>query len=68
MSHADDRIMTFPVTGMTKMKRIITWCHRDLITVREFIIQRSSKIKIFCFISCSCTHSYLLLKMEFFTD
>ncbi len=24
MSHADDRIMTFPITGMTKMKRIIT--------------------------------------------
>ena len=46
------RQMMFHITNMTKVKRIITWCNYYLITIREFIIECSSKIKIFCFISC----------------
>ena len=38
---------------------VITWCNYYLITIREFIIEGSSKVKIFCFISCCCTHDRL---------
>ena len=57
MCHSNNPIMGVHLACMTKTKRIITGCHRNLIAVRKFIIQCSSKIEIFCFISCSCTHN-----------
>ena len=35
--------MIFHIANMAKIKRIITWCNYYLITIREFIIEGSSK-------------------------
>ena len=47
MSHSNNCIMIFHIANMAKIKRIITWCNYYLITIREFIIEGSSKVKIF---------------------
>ena len=66
MCHTDDRIMIFQFFHMAKMKRIISWCYCNLISIGEFIIQRPSHIKIFCLISSCCTHFHLLLLSKIF--
>ena len=64
MRHDDDLIVRLFCTGMPERKRIIPWSDRNLIAVRKFVVQCSSKIKIFCFISCSCTHKHSSLEIE----
>ena len=57
MSHADNSIMTGKCSHMAKLKYIIPRCNGDLIAIGKFIVQCSSEIKIFCFVSCCCTHN-----------
>ena len=60
MCHAYHGIMAFLPAHISEFKRIISRSHGDLIAVREFIIQRSSKIEILCLICRCCTHICLL--------
>ena len=56
MCHADHGIMMLHLTKETEMERIIPGCDCNLLPVRKFVIQIPSKIKVFCFIDCCCTH------------
>ena len=63
VSHTYDCIMAGKFLHMPKLKYIISRCDGDLISIREFIIQCSSEVKVLCLISCCCTHklfSFLL--------
>ena len=60
MCHAYHGIMAVLPAHISEFKRIISRSHGDLIAVREFIIQRSSKIEILCLICRCCTHICLL--------
>ena len=56
MCHSYHGIMAVLPAHISEFKRVISRSHGDLIAVREFIIQRSSKIEILCLICCCCTH------------
>lgn len=49
-------IMAFYLPGKPEIKFVISWRYRDLFPIGKFIIKRSAHIKIFCFVSCCCTH------------
>ena len=54
---ADHGIMALQAARATETKIKITGHDRNLLPVRKLIIQRTSKIEIFCKISQCCTHS-----------
>ncbi len=54
--HSDQSIMAFYLPGKPEIKFVISWRYRNLFPIGKFIIKRSTHIKIFCFVSCCCTH------------
>ena len=57
MGHADHRIMILKHRTMFEMEGIVSRCNGDFFTIGKLVIQSSSHVKIFCLISCRCTHA-----------
>ena len=58
MGSADNGVMLFADTLTEKVEPEISRHYNDLLAVWAFVIKRSSKVKIICFICCGCAHIF----------
>ena len=58
MRHADEGKMPLHYAHVAKFKPEISRRDGDRFAVGKLVVERAAEIKIFCFISCCCTHNF----------